>query len=84
MKAVIVSVCKSAVVLASTFAPFLVVIGVLLTHPHRAYLERNLTDMLSWIWLIFWSAMVLGLYFWTVHLISHATDHDRSASSRNS
>jgi hypothetical protein len=83
MKTVIVNVCKSALVLASTFAPFLVVFGVLATHPHRAYLERNFTDLLSWIWLMFLAAMMLGLYYWTVYLIIHAFNHARTASSRN-
>ncbi len=81
MKTEIMAVSKWGLVLASVFAPFLLVLSMLLAHPvvERIYLETNLRDALSWIWLMLAAAMMLGVYFLTAYVAFDAFKHERPA-----
>jgi hypothetical protein len=76
VKTGITAVSRWGVVLASVFAPFLVVLSVLLTHHGVGiYLEANMRDALSWVWLVLCAEMMVGIYFLAAYLISHAFKH---------
>ncbi len=76
MKTSIIAALRWGIVLASVFAPFLVVFSVLLTHRSGIYLEKNITDFASWMWLMLLAAMMLGIYFLTAHFVFHAFEHE--------
>jgi len=63
-------------VLASVFAPFLVVLNVLLTHRVGVYLEASTRGALSWIWPMLVAAMMLGIYFLTPYMAFNAFEHE--------
>ena len=83
MKTGIGSALKWCVVLASVFAPFLVVLVALLVTPTAAHIVTG-TYALDWMWFMLLAAMILGLYFSTVYLVDEeliakeflALDHD--------
>ena len=72
----IMAVLRWGAVLGSVFAPFLVVLNVLLTHRVGVYLEASTRDALSWIWLMLVAAMMLGIYFLTAYVAFHAFKHE--------
>jgi len=63
-------------VLASVFAPFLVVLNVLPTHRVGVYLEASTRGALSWIWPMLVAAMMLGIYFLTPYMAFNAFEHE--------
>ncbi len=65
MKTAIMSVLKGTLLLASVFAPFLVLLGAYLLLPHGVYIGKS-PDALDWMWLILLAGMMLGVYFLTV------------------
>jgi len=65
MKTAIVTLVKGAVLLASIFAPFLVVLSALFLLPRGIYIGKS-PDALDWMWLILLAFMMLGVYFLTV------------------
>ena len=73
MKTGIMAALSRGVVLASMFAPFLLVLIVLLTHPsgRGIFLEKNPTNLLSWIGIMLLAAMMLGIYFLTAYMVFH-------------
>jgi hypothetical protein len=65
MKTAIISVVKGAVLLASVFAPFLVLLSAWFLLPRGIYIGKS-QDALDWLWLILLAWMMLGVYFLTV------------------
>ena len=65
MNTAIVTLVKGAVLLASVFAPFLVVLSALFLLPRGIYIGKS-PDALDWMWLILLAFMMLGVYFLTV------------------
>ncbi len=81
MKTGIMAALSRGVVLASILAPFLVVLIVLLTHPSGSgiFLEKNTTNLLSWISLVLLAAMMLGIYFLTAYMVFRAFERKRTS-----
>jgi drug/metabolite transporter (DMT)-like permease len=65
MATAIMSFVKAAVLLASVFAPFLVLLGAYFLLPSGIYIGKS-PDALDWMWLILLAGMMLGVYFLTV------------------
>ncbi len=84
MKTGIMAALRRGVVLASVFAPFLVVLIVLLTHPSGSgiFPKKNTADLLSWISLVLLAAMMLGIYFLTAYVVFHAFERKRTSRSK--
>lgn len=61
----IMTVLKGMILLASVFAPFLVMLGAYVLLPHGVYIGKS-PDSLDWMWLILLAGMMLGVYFLTV------------------
>jgi len=59
------TVLKGTILLASVFAPFLVLLGAYLLLPHGVHIGKS-SDALDWMWLILLAGMMLGIYFLTV------------------
>ena len=78
MKTGILTVLKGGVVLASVFAPFLVLLGALFLLPSGVNIGRS-TDALDWMWLILLAGMILGIYYLTVYVAFHAFDRSKRA-----
>jgi hypothetical protein len=68
MKSGIKAALRRGVVLASVFAPFLVIMGALLLLPSGAYIVKS-TSALDWMWIMLLAAMMLGLYYSTVYYV---------------
>ncbi len=81
MKTGIMAALSRGIVLTSIFAPFLVVLLVLLTHPSGSgiFLEKNPTNLLSWISLMLLAAMMLGIYFLTAYMVFRAFERKRTS-----
>ena len=74
MKTGITDAFKWSVVLASVFAPFLMLLGARLILPSDVYVGKG-QDALDWMWLMMLAAMMLGIYGLTVYV---AIDHSKS------
>ena len=70
---------KCAVVLASVFAPFIVLAGAWLFLPSEVYIGKSSKDALDWMWLLLLGAMMLGIYFLTVYVAFRAFGLVRAA-----
>ncbi len=68
MKNGIVAVLRGVVLLASVFAPFLVMAGAYFLLPHGVYIGKS-SDALDWMWLILLAGMMLGVYFLIVGVV---------------
>jgi|NGEPerStandDraft_6_1074524.scaffolds.fasta_scaffold201554_1 cytochrome bd-type quinol oxidase subunit 2 len=60
---------KSAVVLVSVFAPFIMLAAAWLLLPSEAYIAKSSKDVLDWAWLIFAGGMILGIYYFTLWVV---------------
>ena len=76
MKTGIKAAFKCGVVLASVFAPFLVVLAALLVLPSGVQTLRS-ADALDWMWLMLLGAIMLGVYYF---LMVYLTDHEAIAA----
>jgi len=76
MKTGIMAALRWGVVLASVFAPFVVVLGALLLLPSGVYIGKG-ADALDWMWLMLLAAMMLGIYYMTVYVAFHGFRHAR-------
>jgi len=59
---------KCGVVLASVFAPFIVLAGAWFILPSGVYIG-NSKDALDWMWLIMAGGMILGIYYFTLWVV---------------
>jgi len=64
---------KCAVVLASVFAPFIVLAGAWLFLPSEVYIGKSSKDALDWMWLILTGGMMLGIYYFTLWVVFEHT-----------
>jgi drug/metabolite transporter (DMT)-like permease len=78
MKTGIMAGLRWSVVLASVFAPFVVVLAALFLLPSGVYIGKS-ADSLDWMWLMLLAAMMLGIYYLTVYVAFHAFRHARPA-----
>jgi len=76
MKTGIMAALRWGVVLASVFAPFVVVLSALLLLPSGVYIGKG-ADALDWMWLMLLAAMMLGIYYMTVYVAFHGFGHAR-------
>ncbi|MGC2463165.1 MAG: EF-hand domain-containing protein [Steroidobacteraceae bacterium] len=76
MKTGIKAAFKCGVVLASVFAPFLVVLAALLVLPSGVQTLRS-ADALDWMWLMLLGAIMLGVYYF---LMVYLTDQEEIAA----
>ena len=60
---------KCAVVLASVFAPFIVLAGAWLFLPNAVYIGKSTKDSLDWMWLLLLGGMMLGIYYFTLWVV---------------
>jgi hypothetical protein len=70
---------KCAVVLASVFAPFIVLAGAWFILPRGVYIGSS-KDALDWMWLIMVGAIMLGIYYFTLWVVFEHSG--RSAAPR--
>lgn len=64
----ILTALKGMILLASVFAPFLVLAGAYVLLPHGVYIGKS-PDALDWMWLILLAGVMLGVYFLTVGVV---------------
>jgi drug/metabolite transporter (DMT)-like permease len=76
MKTGIMTALRCGVVVASVFAPFVVLLGALLLLPSGVYIGKS-ADSLDWMWLMLLAAMMLGIYYLTVYVAYHAFGYTR-------
>jgi drug/metabolite transporter (DMT)-like permease len=76
MKTGIMAALRGGVVLASVFAPFVVVLSALFLLPSGVYIGKG-ADALDWMWLMLLAAMVLGIYYLTVYVAFHGFRQER-------
>jgi drug/metabolite transporter (DMT)-like permease len=65
MKTGIMAALRWGVVLASVFAPFIVLASALLFLPNAVYIGKG-PDSVDWMWLIVLGGMMLGIYYFTL------------------
>lgn len=78
MKTGFVGAVRWSVVLASVFAPFLVLLAALLLLPRGIYIGKAV-DSLDWMWLILLAAMIMGIYSLTVYIAFRAFAYAKRA-----
>lgn len=69
---------RLSVILASVFAPFLVLLAALLLLPRGIYIGKA-ADSVDWMWLILLAAMIMGIYSLTVYVAFRAFAHAKPA-----
>ena len=69
MKAGLWFALKCGVVLASVFAPFIVLASAWFFLPSEVYIGKNSKDALDWMWLLLLGGMMLGIYYFTLWVV---------------